>query len=82
MKGTAADFYEQGVRLSFEQWGATGVDSYLADESSVPALYKDPAGLNTYEKNLSAITVKWNEGASKEENRNVSLPRSGLRIGR
>ena len=31
------------------------------------ALYKDPAGLNTYEKNLSAITVKWNEGASKEE---------------
>ena len=28
---------------------------------------KDPAGLNTYEKNLSAITVKWNEGASKEE---------------
>ena len=67
MKGTAADFYEQGVRLSFEQWGATGVDSYLADESSVPALYKDPAGLNTYEKNLSAITVKWNEGASKEE---------------
>ena len=24
MKGTAADFYEQGVRLSFEQWGATG----------------------------------------------------------
>ncbi len=67
MKLTAADFYEQGVRLSFEQWGATGVDSYLADESSVPALYKDPAGLNTYEKNLSAITVKWNEGASKEE---------------
>ena len=31
MKGTAADFYEQGVRLSFEQWGATGVDSYLAE---------------------------------------------------
>lgn len=55
------------VSVSFEQWGATGVDSYLADESSVPALYKDPAGLNTYEKNLSAITVKWNEGASKEE---------------
>ena len=28
MKGTAADFYEQGVRLSFEQWGAIGAVSY------------------------------------------------------
>ena len=56
MKGTAADFYEQGVRLSFEQWVATGVDSYLADESSVHALYKDPDGLNTYEKNHSTIS--------------------------
>lgn len=67
MKGNAADFYEQGIRLSFDQWGATGVDSYLADDSSVPALYIDPAGINTYEKNLSSVTIKWNEGATKEE---------------
>ena len=67
MRGNAADFYEQGIRLSFDQWGATGVDSYLADDSSVPALYIDPAGVNTYEKNLSSVTIKWNEGATKEE---------------
>lgn len=64
MNGTAADFYEQGVRLSFDQWGATGVESYLEDDSSVPELYVDPAGLNTYENNISNITIKWDESAS------------------
>lgn len=67
MGGSAESFYEKGIRLSFEQWGATGVDAYLEDGSSVPALYIDPADLNTYEKNLSNITIKWEESASKEQ---------------
>jgi hypothetical protein len=36
MGGSAKDFYEQGVRLSFEQWGAGSADAYLADAVSVP----------------------------------------------
>lgn len=67
MNGTAAAFYEKGIRLSFEQWDAAGVDVYLEDDKSTPALYIDPSGLNTYENNLSGITIKWNESASKEE---------------
>lgn len=67
MGGTAAGFYDKGVRLSFEQWGASGVDAYLQDDSSVPALYIDPAGLNTYDRNLTDITIKWDEAASVAE---------------
>ena len=67
MKGTAAHFYEEGIRLSFDQWGATGAEAYLNDDSSKPALYIDPAGLNTYEGVLSTITIKWNEAASTAE---------------
>lgn len=66
MGGTAAGFYEQGVRLSFEYWGATGVDAYLDDDTSVPALYVDPAGLNTYANNISSITIKWNDAGFEE----------------
>ena len=32
MGGTAESFYNQGIRLSFEQWGADGVEDYLKDD--------------------------------------------------
>lgn len=67
MKGSARQFYENGVRLSFEQWGVSGADAYLADDESQAALYIDPAGINTYERNLSRITIAWDEAATKAE---------------
>ncbi|HIZ01421.1 MAG TPA: SusD/RagB family nutrient-binding outer membrane lipoprotein [Candidatus Bacteroides merdipullorum] len=67
MGGTAKDFYEQGIRLSFEQWGASGADEYIEDDQSVPETYIDPAGLNSYTATISDITIKWDESASTEE---------------
>ena len=67
MGGTAKDFYETGVRLSFAQWGASGVDEYLKDEESQPEKYTDPAGENSYDEELSTITIAWNDGASDAE---------------
>lgn len=67
MGGEAADFYDQGIRLSFEQWGAAGAEQYLADETSKPATYKDPSGVYTYEGTLSDITIKWDESATPEQ---------------
>lgn len=67
MGGTAEEFYNQGIRLSFEQWGAEGAEAYLADESSVPDTYKDPVGTNNYLTALSSLTIKWKEDASVEE---------------
>ena len=43
MGGSAKTFYEQGVRLSFEQWGVAGVDEYLAG-TTLPESYTDPNG--------------------------------------
>jgi hypothetical protein len=67
MGGTAQEFYEQGIRLSFEQWGASGADAYIADSVSVPGTYVDPSGSNTYSDVLSTITIAWDEGATVEE---------------
>lgn len=67
MGGTAEEFYNEGIRLSFEQWGAAGADAYINNSSSRPTAYVDPTGNNPYSGSLSDITVKWNEGASTEE---------------
>ncbi len=67
MGGDAKTFYEQGVRLSFEQWGVAGADEYLAG-TSLPETYKDPnGGANSYSTVLSQLGVAWNDGASKKE---------------
>ena len=60
------DCYERGVRLSFEQWGASGVDAYLASDAK-PTDYKDVFFEKNDMKAMTAITPKWNEGASNEE---------------
>ena len=68
MGGTAKQFYEQGVSLSFEQWGVSGADSYLADNASTPAKYTDPAGSNNYTGTTSTVTIAWDDAASFETN--------------
>ena len=67
MNGTAEEFYNKGIRLSFEQWGAKGADAYLTDDTSKPETYTDPAGLNSYANTISTITIKWDEAATTEE---------------
>ncbi|NDV65868.1 RagB/SusD family nutrient uptake outer membrane protein [Bacteroides sp. 224] len=67
MGGEAANFYNEGIRLSFEQWGVSGADQYLDDDKSVPGAYKDPSGLYSYSGTLSDITIKWNESATIQE---------------
>lgn len=64
MGGSAKDFYEQGVRLSFEQWGVSGADAYLTDATSKPAAYVDPTGSNNYNGALSNTTIAWEENAT------------------
>ncbi len=66
--GTARDFYEEGVRLSFEQWGVTGVAEYLAG-TTLPQTYIDPNGGANSDKNnsLSRLGVAWDDSASKAQ---------------
>lgn len=67
MQGDAKSFYEQGIRLSFEQWGASGVDGYLADDQSTPERYTDPTGNNSYSELLSSVSVAWKDDESVQE---------------
>jgi len=60
--GSASSFYENGVRTSFGEYGAAGVEAYLADNTSTPAAYVDPKNHDNDAPPLSNITVKWSDG--------------------
>jgi len=67
--GSAKTNYEAGVKASFEDWGAGGVDAYLADDTSKPIDYVDPkydGKINSF-TSRSTVTVKWNEADSNEQ---------------
>lgn len=68
MGGTAADFYAKGVTLSFEQWGVSGAENYLADDTSLPQLYVDPLGTYTYNGVQPTLTIAYNAGDEFEVN--------------
>lgn len=66
MGGAAKDFYEQGITLSFEEWGADGAAAYIANTTRTPAAFAD----NVQNNNASApsnVTIAWNEGATLEQ---------------
>ncbi len=58
--------YENAVRLSFADWGAGGVDAYLADNTSMPLNYVDPIDARNNFTSRSTITVAWNDADSRE----------------
>lgn len=64
--GNPKENYEEGVRLSFADWGAGGVDAYLADNTSKPWNYVDPVDAKNNFTSLSTITVAWNEADNNE----------------
>ena len=65
MGGTAQEFYEQGVKLSFEEWGAEGVAAYLANTSAKPAEFKDNVQ-RAHASAPSTVTIAWNDKDSDE----------------
>ena len=69
MQGDAKDLYEKAVKLSFEERGATGVDTYLADETLVPAGHlNDPRGAKYNYDRQTDVKIKWNDADGTEKN--------------
>ncbi|MCX6331523.1 MAG: SusD/RagB family nutrient-binding outer membrane lipoprotein [Bacteroidetes bacterium] len=64
--GDAKTNYENGVKLSFADWGAGGVDAYLADATSKPIAYVDPKDSRNNFTPLSTITVAWSDADNNE----------------
>lgn len=82
MGGTPAEFYDKGVRESFNQHGVAGyVETYLNDDqNNAAAPLVDPTYTGTGDQvgeinpnipagdqRLKQVTIKWDEAASKEE---------------
>ncbi len=68
MGGSVEDLYNEGIRLSFEQWGAGNATDYIANNTLKQADYVDAAG--GYGSNVTAvstITIQWDDNASAEE---------------
>ncbi|MDO4228949.1 MAG: RagB/SusD family nutrient uptake outer membrane protein [Capnocytophaga sp.] len=66
MGGTAENLYNEGIKLSMQQWGVS-VGTYIDNETNKPANYTDPKNTAYNENAASTVTVKWNESASNEE---------------
>ena len=67
---TVQEYYEEGVKISFSSKGATGVDTYLADNVNVQDnSFIDPTtGRSTdVSRMVSTLTVKWDDSASESE---------------
>jgi hypothetical protein len=65
---TAAHHYEQGIRASFAEWGASGVEDYLLDDTKLPIDYFDPMAegdVNSFVNRIN-VTVKWDDSAGDE----------------
>lgn len=64
--GTVRDWYENGVRVSFQLTGASGVDDYL-QSTTTQLPYVDPKRPDYNSPPLTDVTVKWNENATFDQ---------------
>lgn len=60
--------YEQGIALSFAQWGAGNADTYITDTEKTAANYVDPLSSSNNINAVSHITIAWNENDPKDKN--------------
>ena len=74
--GTAKANYESAVKASFAQWGASGADAYLQNNTDLPIDYVDvvaPEDEKTKKKDYNNFTnrikvhVKWDDAGSNEK---------------
>lgn len=68
---TAGNLYASGVKASFDEWGAEGVDAYLQNSTSTPVAFADVVGNASTSSAPSSITIAWDDDAEFE----VSLER-------
>ncbi|MDR0729071.1 MAG: SusD/RagB family nutrient-binding outer membrane lipoprotein [Prevotellaceae bacterium] len=65
---TAEALYNEGITLSFGQYGLAGANDYLNNATSIPAAYTYPLGNAAYNFGPnSGITIKWDNAATDEQ---------------
>lgn len=63
--GNAQSLYEQAIKLSFEERGVSGAETYVTSNAR-PAKYIDPMGEYTADNPASDITIAWEAGNTEE----------------
>lgn len=66
MGGTPQQFYELGIKMSFEEHSVP-IGSYLENISNTPANYTDPVTISYSIDSKSDIIIAWDESAGFEE---------------
>jgi hypothetical protein len=60
----AEDLYNEGIRLSFAQWGAGDATGYITNSTGQQNSYTDDVANSA--SAVSTITIKWDDAADKE----------------
>ncbi len=65
-EGTAEQFYNQGIQLSFDEFKVQGAEQYMNDATKKPGNHIDSNHSGDNYMNKSKVVVKWNDGDTKE----------------
>jgi len=65
--GTPQSLYEQGIQISFDQWGVSGANNYINDGTSKPSAYVDPKNAQNNAEAPTNVTIHWDNGANDEQ---------------
>ena len=66
--GSAEQFYNEGIRLSFEQYGvASQYETYISSDSPVAVIYNTPPSGTSRSEVLSRLAVKWDDSATTDQ---------------
>ncbi|MGM9738072.1 MAG: SusD/RagB family nutrient-binding outer membrane lipoprotein [Candidatus Cryptobacteroides sp.] len=66
ISGDAKAFYEEGIKLSFEQWEAAGAESYIADRTSIPGSHKEDKADQNYDRQTQ-VKIAWDAESTDEK---------------
>lgn len=66
ISGDAKNYYEAGIKLSFEQWGVGGADAYIADRTSIPGDHKEANADQNYDRQTQ-VKIAWDAESTPEK---------------
>ncbi|UII22884.1 SusD/RagB family nutrient-binding outer membrane lipoprotein [Fulvivirga ligni] len=66
MGGTAQEFYEEGIKTSFAQYGLEDADDYIKSHLT-PKSYTDPKNASNAFAAMTTVTPSWEDATADEE---------------
>lgn len=67
ISGNAEEYYNEGIRLSFDQYGVSSVyAAYISNDKKTPVTYVNPEG-ESRPAALTELAVKWDDAATAAE---------------